>query len=398
MLSKHAGEIAIAIRTLSASMTADNEKLAESFDDQHVSCALEVLKVAGILQRSLKGFESMTKDRTTLLAQRMIAFAAQEKELHEGGMSGGSKSFLLPDALSVVEIDSLVTKAALGSDLDDESNAAALQRIEALYPEASEATSRLARSCHAFVFDVCSAVPRKHLANMSLMETWTKRESGGNSMDAYGTLPQSYITLVGEHMLALVQALEPFASDGESLRLANEVMTGARAVALQPWRDLVSAINAPDHAAESLVSGKDLSEYIESQFEDVPEEEDDEDDEQLNEAEKASAAFCNKWLDVVGLAVTGRLLERIMRISRLSAKGCEHLAADLSYLINVLAALGVSGHPHPLVHHVADIVVMESSALRDQISSRKDHRNVSVLVALRLMEERIATIRGVAYN
>jgi conserved oligomeric Golgi complex subunit 7 len=145
------------------------------------------------------------------------------------------------------------------------------------------------------------------------------------------------------------------------------------------------------------MNGKELMKYVSSVFEDSGElEEDDDEEEHMDAAAKASAAFCNKWLDVVGLAVTGRLLEKVMRIPRLSTKGCEHLSVDLNYLVNVLSALGVPGHPHPLVSHVAELATMESDELQAQIQSRD--RNVPAELAVRSIEQRIALIRGIAVN
>jgi hypothetical protein len=74
--------------------------------------------------------------------------------------------------------------------------------------------------------------------------------------------------------------------------------------------------------------------------------EEDEDEEQDDDA-KAVTAFCNAWLDVVGLAVTGRLLEQIMRIPLLTNNGCEHLHADLGYLENVFSAIRCRGPSSP---------------------------------------------------
>ncbi|EED88825.1 predicted protein [Thalassiosira pseudonana CCMP1335] len=158
--------------------------------------------------------------------------------------------------------------------------------------------------------------------------------------DSYGILPQSFITHVGEHMLALVQALEPFASDSEALGLANE-----------------------DGDVES----------------------------------KASTAFCNQWLDVVGLAVTGRILERTMRIPRLGRKGAEHLAADLNYIRNVFTALGVAGHPHPLLKYAAQLVILDEDSLRSRIASRCVETDSSeTLDVIRRAELRIAYVRSIS--
>jgi hypothetical protein len=394
LLAGHADELAIAVRTLSAAMTANENRLAENFDEQHVLCALEVLKVAGSFRRDLLAFEAKTRDRLGVLSERMAAYAAQKKELE--GNSGSS--FPMPDSMSAVEIDSMLTSAVCSEPHDDESHESfsVLQRLAssdnpiALYPEADEATARLARSCHTFVFDVCSSVPRKHLADMPSMSTW-REKAGAGSYDSYGTLPQPYITSVGEHMLALVQALEPFVSDPEALALANEVMDNVRSVALQPWREFMAAAGASesDSVIQSLIDGKALADSV--LVGSIVEEEEEAVEDDTN---KEGTIFCNAWLDVVGLAVTGHLLERIMRIQQLSPKGCEHLSADLNYLINVLSALGVSGHPHPLVNHFAELAMMDGLTLQQQIMARD--RNVPLTAALRAAEMRIASTRGIA--
>jgi hypothetical protein len=170
--------------------------------------------------------------------------------------------------MSVVEIHSLLTKAVcVGSD-DEESNLAitALRRLVvqeehavALHPEAEKTAKRLVSSCHIFVYDVCSLVPRLHLGGISSMRAW-EEAAGTDNFSLYRMLPQEYITRVGEHMLALVQALEPFASDKEALSLANEVMDGVRRVAQQPWLDFMAASECvgSEQLARALMVGKDL--------------------------------------------------------------------------------------------------------------------------------------------
>jgi hypothetical protein len=122
------------------------------------------------------------------------------------------------------------------------------------------------------------------------------------------------------------------------------------------------------------------------------------DDTQLEEGasdeEIEIAKFCNAWLDVIGLAVTGHLLEKIMRIPQLKLKGCDHVAADLNYLINVFSALGVAGHPHPLVSHLATLVTLSDQELNDQIKSRDSSDGIDT--ALKTIETRILLIRGIS--
>jgi hypothetical protein len=420
VLGDHAGELVIAIRTLSAAMTSDDNRLAEHFDEQHVLCAMEVLKLAGTFRRDLRSFEGKTRQRLGVLSERMAAHLNQEKELQKaskstsktsGGSSSSSSSsttvFVLPDSLSVVEIDSVLIKGICSHENEEETNTAlsVLQRLAvsetdrgriALYPESDDASKRLASSCHMFVFDVCSAVPRKYLGDMSQMTAW-KEPAAANNLDSYGTLPQAYITHVGEHMLALVQALEPFAADPEALALANEVMDGVRDVALQAWGEFVAAaglIGSDDVVVGLLMNYKQVADHVLNNA--ALGEEDARLGEGATEDEKKSAGFCNEWLDVVGLAVTGRLLERIMRIPQLTAKGCEHLSADLNYLVNVFSALGVAGHPHPLLSHLAELSILSDDDLRSQVASRD--RNMPVEGAIRAVEVRITLLRGIAIS
>jgi hypothetical protein len=210
-------------------------------------------------------------------------------------------------------------------------------------------------------------------------------------------------------MLALVQALEPFASNPQSLALARPAMTEVRRVAMPPWAELLQATSSTGRSSDEVVlqfmdgkqlvglsSGSDVGADHEDQEERA------QDDTRLPGGEadpsEASTAFCNAWLDAVGCAVTGRLLERIMRIPSLSSKGCDHLNADLNYLVNVLSALDVAGHPHPLLTHVAELTTMEGDTLSELIARR--NRKNQLEAAMASIQERMAAIRGVAarYN
>lgn len=407
ILTDHVGELAIAIQTLSAAMMMDIDQLADIFDEQYVLCAMDMLKLGGKFNRDLRGFEDGTRDRLTVLAERLESHSKVSEEMEEAHSTTAKKSsFSLPDSLSIVEIDSVLTEEFCSDedDLDDGTNAAVsmLTRLatvpaddqsSTLYPKTEEAVRRLANSCHLFIFDVCSAVPRKHLRDMSEMTAW-RAGATTDAMDSYGILPQQYITNVGEHMLALVQAFEPFADDPDTLELANEIMQNVRDVALQPWNEFVSTagVISSDSIVASLMEGKDMAGLVLQNA--ALTDEDAAFDEGISDAEKASAIFCNAWLDVIGLAVTGKLLERVMRISQLTPKGCEHLAADLNYLINVFSALGVAGHPHPFVCHVAALVMLGDDELKEQVSGR--NRSDLMEAAMRAVEGRIALLKGIS--
>lgn len=83
-----------------------------------------------------------------------------------------------------------------------------------------------------------------------------------------------------------------------------------------------------------------------------------------------------------------------MTIPSLSSRGCDHLNADINYLVNVFSALGIAGHPHPLLGHVAELVLMDANDLENQISHRDKSDPVqSFLVTL---ETQMAKLRGIA--
>jgi len=414
ILSHHIGEVVISVRSLSAAVTADGNHLADNFDDQHVLSAMEILKLAGNLYRDLQTFEDKTMAKLSMMSEQIDDQISREIEVGKATSRVGmtSSSFTLPDSLSVVEINSVLTMSVcgtcgtsgVGQDADDSgifnNPLASLVKGGDLgsttsYPEATEAVQRLARSCHAFVFDVCSAVPRKHLANISEITSW-KEDASVDDYDSYGILPQSYITQVGEHMLALVQAIEPFAADQETLAISNEIMSGVKDVAFQPWEEFaVSAgITLSKSNLHLLMDAGSIGSLILNNS--ALSEEDAHLADGISDAERASAEFCNVWLDVVGLAVTGRLLEKLMRIPKLTTRGCDHLQADLNYFLNVFSALGVAGHPHPLVSHVASLATLGDEGLKDHIMSRS--RVEFTESALRSIEIRVAQMRGILMN
>ncbi|CAJ1954431.1 unnamed protein product [Cylindrotheca closterium] len=410
ILTDHVGEMVISIRTLSAAMTSDNDKLADLFDEQYVLCAMELLKIAGKFKRDLGSFEEGTRKRLSIIAGRLEDHSKLKLEVEEAKMSRTKKAsaFTLPDSLSVVEIDAVLSEEFCGDQENpDEGTIAAVSMLKrlstvpeddqsVLYPKTEDSIQRLANSCHSFIFYVCSSVPKKQLRGMSDMPAWSEM-SEANPMDSYGTLPQQYVTLIGEHMLALVQAFEPFADDPETLSLANEVMGKVRDVAVQPWDEFVATagvISSSESIINTLMVGTDITGLVLQNS--ALTEEDAAFEEGISDAEKASAIFCNVWLDAIGLAVTGKMLEKIMRFSQLTPKGCEHLSADFNYLINVFSALGVAGHPHPFISHIAALVMLSDSELKEQIDSR--NRGDPIEGALRAVEVRIALLRGISVD
>ena len=420
----------------------------DSLDEPHVLAALQVLKIAATCQSLVSQLQGHVRHRFNILCEHMTTVVTREKEILTQRQklederfarisASASPAFLIPDSLSPVEINAHLCLDLFAPVLNESKATAALQAAEAALavlrrlgavastnatPPTSAATTimgqthsavgQLSTACHKFVFQVCFSVPQKQLQTMAALSSWKKVETSHDVTDSYGTLPQSYITQVGEHMLALVQALEPFATDSEALEMANQVMHNIRQVAEQPWRDFVTATglsveSSPSESKSSLVqqlmNGKEIREYaVEKNDAAMDDEKEEEDEEGQGEEDQKVTAFCNAWLDVIGLAVTGRLVERILNIPQLTVKGCEHLKADLDYLQNVLVALGVSGHPHPLLDHVSQVISMDLGSLQArirQLNSEKkakstDSASSLVQLALIAMEERLAAMRG----
>lgn len=402
LLARHTGEVAIAVSTLRTSMTADEDRLAENFDEEHVQCALEILKVAGGMKHDVSTCEAKTKGVFREMLKRLERYA------DTFGTESGGTSFNLPDSMPSTDVafiiaqDTCSDKVGEGGNYGDISTVTSslarfftgdkggLARTTSLYPKAAEAMIRLARTCHVFVFDVCSAVPRRALLDLSSKPIWRKEASDEDAL-TYGILPQQYINTVGEHMLALVQAIEPFASDPEALELTDGVMDNAKDVALPSWRDFAAAIGGSDANRDEIVAGlmnaQSIRDYVSMHVEESEKIEDDvEEEEELT----ASAQFTNKWLDAIGLAVSGYLLERTLRIHSLSKAGGEHLSADYNYLINVFEALGITGHPHPLLLHFTRLFSMPP----DEMIVSADTSS-AMGRAIRASENRIALMRGI---
>lgn len=456
LISDHAAELAIAMGTLSnnASSTKNRKSSGGSgggpeFDEQHVHCALEILRIAGQFKRNLLSFERSVKDRLMVLSN----------DIFRVGTLFESDDSVIPEELAPVQIRAFLAKAACdlapdstryvdnGTGVKCPTTVVQLQRLAGqdssvnkdnggstsppLFPKSLDATSRLSRACLSFIFEVCYAIPERQLHGISALPVWKQDGGGGSAEDdetSYGILPQPFITHVGEHMLALVQALEPFASDAEALGLANEVMANVLDVAVQPWKEFVAAagcsFETTKHSTATggesekrqlemfMRGGKDLEKYFldenssgddSAQDEDIEHEEEEEEEEDA----RASAAFCNQWLDVVSLAVTGRLLERTMRVPRLGRKGAEHLATDLNYIMNVFTALGVHGHPHPLLGYVAQLATLEDGMLRERIRRRRQQEigddamedevlSEALMEVIRRTELRIAHVRNIS--
>jgi len=417
LMSGYISELSIALDVLSKSLKTEEELLAKSFDERHVQSALELLMSAGLSAQKLVSFQLRTRERLRHLSSGIRVSSSQDPE--------GTV-----DSLSVVEVAALLAREVCGQPDDKRQSQVTILQLQnysnipvalsgsnpvrTLYPESFVALDKLSGAGRSFVFDILFSVPRLWLRSVTSMPVWRGGNDVGKEMssfaplDNYNKLPQQYITQIGEHILALVHALEPFASNSEALVTVNQVLPGLKSLARQAWKDLISTTGCgidveDDSKINLIVDGTEeflmiptlLSGSTEHSFYE-------EESEKGTTEQKEAADFCNQWLDVVCSAVTGRLLEKILRISRLSPTGCAQMEADLTYIINVFSAIGLQGHPHPLLVHLLELIRMSHISLASRIKGSNGKNSSEIFVDpeifLKSVEDRVATMRSIGIS
>ena len=90
---------------MSTNVLSEKNELTDNFDEQQVQCALEVLKIGGIVQQNLSDFEKSTRHRLGVLAERMALTIDLESSLTDAVVKSSKSASLVPDSLSCVEIN-----------------------------------------------------------------------------------------------------------------------------------------------------------------------------------------------------------------------------------------------------------------------------------------------------
>jgi len=388
LLRKFVDEVVIAIETVMRGCTG-------TMDAQHVQCGLAALASAGRFRETFESFVGEVGEMV-LMDVKLLETTGDDDVLAAVARAACG--------LAPKDVNSLCSHLAN----------ALVGETTSLLPAAVAAVDRLGRAARSLVFHICSSAPMRHLDVMSSLPSWYDAPEDGLDNDpalSYGTLPQPYIQAVGEHMLGLVQALEPFAYS-DQLAPAAAVLRGARDSAGDCWADLLRALGMPQESKDVGLVARVMDGRVVGGIPAVAdgvgrwdqavalhEEEEDPDE---DEAARASHAFCNEWLHVVGLAVTGKLLERMARLGRIGPGGAAHVAADLGYMNNVLGALGISGHPHPLIGHFGWLVTVEEAELRErlvmELAAVVEHEGSDdgVEAVVRSLEKAVALLRGIS--
>lgn len=80
---------------------------SNEFDEQHVNCALEILRIAGMFKRNLRAFEYSVRDRLRMLSKEMVD-TVLEKDTDSGGLGGT----MIPDEIAPVQIRAMLAREA----------------------------------------------------------------------------------------------------------------------------------------------------------------------------------------------------------------------------------------------------------------------------------------------
>ncbi len=182
------------------------------------------------------------------------------------------------------------------------------------------------------------------------------------------------MTTTGEHLLSLLQQLEPFA---RSSNFADAALTiekgGTTKLAIPQWKRFGRALGFSDEtlvvglsdvasgAAFTFITSYDnnnnddsdeaaAADQTQTQIEDGGVSDEEEDD----ESDRDVLCFCRDWLLAIGGGAVGAFLCEIAKVKKFSSHGAAQLAADCAYLGNVLHALDLQ--PHPLLWWMESVV------------------------------------------
>jgi hypothetical protein len=165
-------------------------------------------------------------------------------------------------------------------------------------PQAAASAATMRSSAQAFVFDTMLWFARQRLLEVPSQAQWTTAKSIDTSLPDFSLAPSAYVMQVGEHLLALPQQLAPHAD-----------------------------VRAPDNATWSIPLLLPAAEHAVSAADD-----DDADE---------GARWARAWLGAVARQLMQLFVRKTLEIRALSQYGRAQLAADISYICNVVDALGI---------------------------------------------------------
>eukprot|EP01116_Phalansterium_solitarium_P021414 TRINITY_DN6645_c0_g1_i1.p1 TRINITY_DN6645_c0_g1~~TRINITY_DN6645_c0_g1_i1.p1 ORF type:complete len:861 (-),score=300.25 TRINITY_DN6645_c0_g1_i1:236-2818(-) len=276
------------------------------FDWSYFQGALQLLQIANRVGQRLAAF-----DRT------LRGNLAQQRTALLGKASGPSDLAAIPSVPLRDAPERVRRLFAFFSTLDDGSYK--------LLPGPAQLVSSLAAAVHSLVFDSVFAFARDKLSLLPSLSAWSAEPAANPlNLPSFSLSPSEYITQVGEHLLTLPQQLAPFASGDTSLLFNPKAISHLTHLT----DDVKEVASAMDDLALDQSSNSNRS---------VPPADGPDDDEDSEES-----GFAFQWISALCRGTTSLYLQRILEIPALTDHGSKQLTADISYLINVLSALGMT--------------------------------------------------------
>eukprot|EP00752_Nemacystus_decipiens_P003518 g3245.t2 len=285
-------------------------------------------------------------------------------------------------------------------------------------PAPAREVRALAADARSLVFDVCFKPVTSRLDTVPSLPSWREEQGGGtgggqgwgadmgDDAEGYDTVPQAYMTQVGEHLLSLLQNLEPFANSDsfqdavgptQDLHLLTEPAWRECGLALDLGEselmllDTLSGANPPAERADdrrALFGGDEGGE------DGGQEDQGDEEEEEEEEEESEAAKFCTAWLLCVGSATVGCLLAKVLTLPQLSERGVNHLDADVKYLSNVFHALDLPAPP--VLEHLSVLAGLSRDEAVTHLAQEKVSGYGPAGAILAKVERRLAEARGIS--
>lgn len=187
-----------------------------------------------------------------------------------------------------------------------------------LFPAAAALFDSFISSLHTLILDaMLKPIVAKLAAFHEWADIWVAKASGGMlssiPLPSFSMQPSEYVLQVGEHLLTLVQQMEPYVTkqaEDDDEDVASSTPIGGDLAALP------SSSHLPLHASSLLAASPPPPSYLEH-----------------------DALY---WLDLLSKGTFHHLLSAVQRLTYLSDRGAKQLACDVDYLVHVLAALGVA--------------------------------------------------------
>jgi len=255
---------------------------AENYDWTFLQGALELLSAAAEFSTRLQALEASVRD--AMVAARDELLGTRSGDAAAAAAAAAPDAALRRDAARGAELSAVLRSLADGS--------------RAL-PQAAASAATMRSSAQAFVFDTMLWFARQRLLEVPSQAQWTTAKSIDTSLPDFSLAPSAYVMQVGEHLLALPQQLAPHAD-----------------------------VRAPDNAAWSIPLLLPATEHAVSAADD-----DDADE---------GARWARAWLGAVARQLMQLFVRKTLEIRALSQYGRAQLAADISYICNVVDALGIA--------------------------------------------------------